>query len=92
MTRKYEFVAIFQPTEEGVTNGKDAIASQFGDSQITITEEQDMGEKVLAYEIADQDRGHYYLYEIEADPNAITPISQSLKLKSEVLKFLFVKK
>ena len=92
VTRKYEFVALFQAGEDALKNGKDAVATEFGNAKISVLNEQDMGEKILGYEIADQDRGHYYFYEIETEPNSINPISRILKLKPEIMKFLFVKK
>ena len=92
MTRKYEFVALFHAGEEALKNGKDAVAAEFGTAKISVLNEQDMGEKILGYEVAEQDRGRYYFYEIETDPNTINPISRTLMLKPEIMKFIFVKK
>ena len=92
MSKEYEVVVIFQSGEEGVSKGKETMASEFENFQITIQKEEDKGERMLAYEIAEQDRGHYYLYEIESDPQSVNQISKSLKLRSEILKFLFVNK
>ena len=51
-----------------------------------------MGQRVLGYPIKKQDRGHYYMYVVNADPQVIQQAERSFKLKSEILKFLFVKK
>ena len=92
MNRAYEALVIFRASDDGFTNGKGVMSSAFKDAQITIKNEEDRGEKVLAHGINDQDRGHYYLYEFDADPQNINQISKSLKLRSEILKFLFVRK
>jgi small subunit ribosomal protein S6 len=50
-----------------------------------------MGDKLLAYPVNKEERGHYHLFNIEADPAGILKIEEALKLRTELLKYLFVK-
>jgi small subunit ribosomal protein S6 len=49
-----------------------------------------MGVRNLAYSIKKQDKGHYYYFELKADPSTINGFNNSFKLMQPVLKFLFV--
>ncbi len=90
--RKYEAVIIFNTDEGKFEKGKEIIKTQFSELGINLIKEEDMGERKLAYLIKKHDRGHYYLYEFEASPEKIKQFEKSLKLKTEVLKMLIVRK
>ena len=90
--RKYEAVIIFNTDEGNFEKGKEIVKAQLEELGINLTKEEDMGERKLAYLIKKHDRGHYYLYEFESSPEKIKQFEKSLKLKSEVLKMLIVKK
>ncbi len=90
--RKYEAVFIFQAGADSFTAGKEQVSKEFENSGIKVLEEEDMGERVLAYEIKKANRGHYIRYELETNPDRLQPIEKSLKLKTEILKFVFFRK
>jgi small subunit ribosomal protein S6 len=90
--RKYEAIFIFQAGADNLTAGKEQVGKEFENSGIKVLEEEDMGERVLAYEIKKASRGHYIRYELEANPDQLQPIDKSLKLKTEILKFVFFRK
>ena len=50
-----------------------------------------MGDRLLAYPVRKNDRGHYILYVIESPPEPLKTISKTLKLRPEILKYLFVR-
>ena len=87
----YEAVVIFTSDENQLREGKEFVKKEFEGSGITITKEEDMGDRLLAYPIRKNDRGHYFLYIIDAPPEPLKNLSKSLKLRPEVLKFLFVR-
>jgi small subunit ribosomal protein S6 len=89
--RKYEAIFIFQPEDEHVSQGTAIVQEEFKNSGITVLKQEDMGKKDLAYEIKKNQRGHYFCYKIETDPNNLKPIEKNLKLKSEILKFVIFK-
>ncbi len=90
--RNYEAVIIFNTDEGNFERGREIVKTQFSELGISVTKEEDMGERKLAYLIKKHDRGHYYLYEFEASPEKIKQFEKSLKLKTEILKMLIVRK
>ncbi|MDX9809234.1 MAG: 30S ribosomal protein S6 [Sphaerochaetaceae bacterium] len=90
--RNYEFTVIFDSNEEMTAKGLELILSEFSAAKVEITKQDDMGVRNLAYLIKKQDKGHYFYFELKADPATINGFNNSFKLMSPVLKFLFVNK
>jgi len=86
--RKYEAIFIFQPEDSLFTKGKEIVTSEFEKAGIKVSKEEDMGNRELAYEIKDQQRGHYMFYVLDAEPESLNPLRKSMKLKNEVLKHM----
>ena len=57
----------------------------------TITEEQDLGEKRLAYEVNKHNKGYYYLIKFNAKPTSISELERIYRITDEILKFIVVK-
>lgn len=89
--RKYESVIIFNTEEGQFEQGREFFKQQLVSAGAQATREEDMGERSLAYEIKKHDRGHYYFFTFEAMPEKIKTIEKSIKLKTEILKVLFVR-
>ena len=89
--RKYEAIFIFRPEEEHVSQGTATVQEEFKNSGITVLKQDDMGKKDLAYEIKKNLRGHYICYHIETEPTSLKPLEKNLRLKQEILKFVFFK-
>jgi small subunit ribosomal protein S6 len=87
--RQYDAVFIYPPAEETLGTVKNLVSDEFKGSSVKILKEEDMGVKSLAYEIKKNDRGHYICYNIEAEPDTIKSLEKSLKLKPDILKFVF---
>ena len=90
--RTYEAVFIFRTEEDQFTTGTKFVKTLFDDAKIKIVNEEDMGDRRLAYEIKKSPRGHYYLYEISIEPDIVETFDKPLKLRHEILKYLFVRK
>jgi len=89
--RKYEAVVILRPESETLAEAKEFLKTLFnGDGCKTVNEEE-MGDRELAYEIKKNKRGYYLLYELEADPQSLPAFDKALKLRNDVLKYLFVR-
>jgi small subunit ribosomal protein S6 len=89
--RKYEAVLILRPESEHVAGGREFVKGLFSGEGCTITKEQELGDRELAYEIKKNKRGFYLLYELETEPASIQAFDKSLKLRGEILKYLFVR-
>jgi small subunit ribosomal protein S6 len=90
--RQYEFTVIFNSNEEETAKGLDLILAEFNTAQVEIIKQEDMGIRNLAYLINKQDKGHYFYFELKADPAIINGFNNAFKLMNPVLKFLFVNK
>ncbi|MBO4279927.1 MAG: 30S ribosomal protein S6 [bacterium] len=90
--RNYEFTVIFDASEEKTAKGLEFVTKALSDAGATVAKQEDMGVRNLAYMIKKQDKGHYYYFEIEADPQSINAVAAELLLQAEILKHLFVLK
>jgi len=90
--RKYDAVFIFQTGDENLAAAREQVSGELTKAEIKVVEEQDLGERDLAYEIRKANRGHYVRYEVEATPESIQPVQKALKLRPEILKFVFFRK
>ncbi len=90
--RKYEFTVIVPTDVEVVKQAKELLAEELKGNNVTITKEEDMGVRELAYPINKEESGNYLYYELEADPSVIEKIETPLRLSTIILKYLFVKK
>ncbi|HCG64300.1 MAG: 30S ribosomal protein S6 [Spirochaetae bacterium HGW-Spirochaetae-4] len=90
--RNYEFTVIFDANEDQTAKGLELVLAEFTTAQVEITKQEDMGVKNLAYLIKKQDKGHYYFFELKADPSVINGFNNTFKLMTPLLKFLFVNK
>ncbi len=89
--RKYEVTFIFQPENEKFEQGKAFVKDVLAKTSANFLEEKDVGEKILAYEIKKQTKGHYYYFVLEMNPAVLDAVEKEIRLNSDVLKFLFVK-
>jgi small subunit ribosomal protein S6 len=87
--KTYEAVVIFVSDENQLREGREFVKKEFEGAGITISKEEDMGDRLLAYPVKKNDRGHYMVYTIESSPDPLKNLSRALKLKPEILKFLF---
>jgi len=90
--RAYEAIFVFRPAEELYKQGMELIKKEFGRFEAKIVKEEDIGTRDLSYEVKKENRGHYYFFEAEIDPQKINEMSKAIKLMDPVLKHLFVKK
>jgi small subunit ribosomal protein S6 len=89
--RKYELVALFPSEEELFRAGKEAVVAELNKNGAHDMKEEDMGDRILAYQIKKRDRGHYILFTMDYDPQKVTPAERSFKLNQNLLKYLFVR-
>lgn len=89
--KTYEAVVIFTSDENPYREAREAVKKDFETAGITITKEEDQGEKLLAYPVGRHDRGRYVLYGIEGSAEALKTASRTLKLRAEVLKHLITR-
>lgn len=89
--RDYEAVFLFRPEEDVYNQGKNLVQEEFSKAGVSVSGEEDMGNRELAYTVKGEDRGHYYLYKVQAEPEKVEGLSAAARLMDSVLKFLFVR-
>jgi small subunit ribosomal protein S6 len=89
--KTYEFIVIFVSDENQLREGREFVKKEFESAGITITKEEDMGDRLLAYSVKKNDRGHYMVYSVQCTSEPLKNLSKTLKLRPEILKFLFTR-
>ena len=92
--RNYEIMFIVKPTLSEDETKK--VVENFGkiltDNGAKITEQKEMGQRELAYEIKKFKSGYYYLYFIEAENDeAIKEFDRLAGISSDVIRHLITK-
>lgn len=92
--RKYEIMFIVKPTLS--EDEKKSVVAKFvkvlTDNKATITNEKDLGQRELAYEIKDFKSGFYYLVNLEAnDDAAIAEFDRQAKNTSDIVRHLITR-
>ena len=90
--RKYEAVFIFRPEEDLYSKGLQLMKEGLKKAGAVISKEEDLGIRELAYPIKKENRGYYYCFSIEGNPESISGLDRTIRLTKEVLKHLFVRK
>ena len=92
--RNYEIMFIVKPTLSEDETKK--VIENFGkvltDNGAKITEQKEMGQRELAYEIKKFKSGYYYLYFVEAsNDEAINEFDRLAGISSDVIRHLITK-
>ncbi|MDF1567421.1 MAG: 30S ribosomal protein S6 [Spirochaetaceae bacterium] len=90
--RPYELVCAFRMKEGQDVAGIEAVKKILTDAQASIKSEEDMGDRELAYEIDKESRGRYRLFNIDLEQEKLPKIEDALRLRGEILRYLFVVK
>ena len=89
--KTFEGVVLFASEEAQYQAGREFLRKEFEGSGITLKKEEDMGDRLLAYPVKKNDRGHFVLYVVESAPEPLKALHKTLKLRPEILKYLFVR-
>ena len=83
---------IFHSDDEQFKKVQETVGTVFTNNKVKVTKEKDMGQRDLAYPIKNINRGHYYLYDLEADPKVILEIEKAFKHTKGLMRHLVIKK
>lgn len=91
--KHYETMFILKPTltEEESVAQIEGIKSLFEKNGAEIASTDDIGIKELAYEIAKQKRGYYYVIYFKAPASAIAEIERNYRNNENLVRFIFIK-
>lgn len=90
---KYEIMFIVKPDLEEVAIKKEAESMKkvLNDKKAKILEEKAMGQKELAYEIKKYKNGYYFLFVVEATPDATNEFDRLARINENILRHLIVR-
>ncbi len=89
--RKYELMTVFPVEEDIYKPGMDALRALLTEFGVGIISEEPYGDRDLAYEIKRKTKGHYTLFNINADPAKMIELDKRFKLIVQMLTYLFVR-
>ena len=81
-----------QAAAEGKEKFKDNVDALLLKQKATVLACDEWGERGLVFPIAKYDRGLYYVYAVEMEPEKAVAFNTKLKLEKGVLRYLMVKR
>lgn len=93
LPRTYEVMFIIDPdaTGEDITRINENLQQTIVDLGGTITKNEDMGRRTLAYPIGRKTEGHYTLFEIDGSGREIAELERRMRVNDQVLRYMTVR-
>ena len=89
--KKYEAVIVLNPNlSSKVDNFKKDFEKLLKDNSFNIVKTEDIGRRQLAYSIANHNKGHYILFNLEGDPSKLFEIETKIKYNESIIRHLFL--
>ena len=89
--KKYEAVIVLNPNlSSKVDNFKKDFEKLLKDNSFNIVKTEDIGRRQLAYSIANHNKGHYILFNLEGDPSKLLEIETKIKYNESIIRHLFL--
>ncbi len=91
--RVYEVVFIVDPAagDEDVTRLTDNLQNIIAEQGGTVTKNESMGRRHLAYRIGRNTEGIYHLFEVEGSGREIAELERRMRVNDQVLRYLTVR-
>jgi len=89
--KKYEAVIVLNPNlSTKVNEFKKDFEKLLKDNSFSIVKTEDIGRRQLAYSIANHNKGHYILFNLEGDPSKLLEIETKIKYNESIIRHLFL--
>jgi len=89
--KKYEAVIVLNPNlSSKVDSYKKDFEKLLKDNSFNIVKTEDIGRRQLAYSIANHNKGHYILFNLEGDPSKLIEIETKIKYNESIIRHLFL--
>ncbi len=91
--RIYEVMFIVDPETgaDDVTRLSENLQQTIKDLGGTVTKNEDMGRRTLAYQIGRKNEGHYMLFEVEGSGREIAELERRMRVNDQVLRYITVR-
>ena len=89
--KKYEAVIVLNPNlSSKVDEFKKDFEKLLKDNSFSIVKTEDIGRRQLAYSIANHNKGHYILFNLEGDPSKLLEIETKIKYNESIIRHIFL--
>ena len=89
--KKYEAVIILNPNlSTKVDEFKKDFEKLLTDNSFKIVKTEDVGRRQLAYSIANHNKGHYLLFNLEGDPSKLLEIETKIKYNESIIRHIIL--
>ena len=89
--KKYEAVIILNPNlSSKVDEFKKDFDKLLTDNSFKTLKTEDVGRRQLAYSIANHNKGHYILFNLEGEPSKLLEIETKIKYNESIIRHLFL--
>jgi len=85
------FIVDVKATDDDVTNLNSTLQQIITDQGGTVTKQEDMGRRQLAYPIGRQTDGRYVLFEIDGSGREIAELERRMRVNDQVIRYMTVR-
>ena len=91
--RTYEvmFIVDSKTTDEDITRLNENLLQVITDQGGTVTKQENMGRRQLAYPIGRQTEGHYVLFEVDGSGREIAELERRMRVNDQVIRYITVR-
>lgn len=91
--RTYEVMFIIDPktTEDDITRLSENLQQVIADQGGTVTKNENMGRRQLAYPIGRVNEGHYILFEVDGTGHEIAELERRMRVNDQVIRYMTVR-
>lgn len=91
--RTYEvmFIVDSKTSEEDITRLNENLLQVISDQGGSVTKQENMGRRQLAYPIGRQTEGHYVLFEIDGSGREIAELERRMRVNDQVIRYITVR-
>ena len=91
--RTYEvmFIVDTSASEEDITRLNETLQQIITDQGGTITKQENMGRRQLAYPIGRRTEGHYVLFEVDGSGREIAELERRMRVNDQVIRYITVR-
>lgn len=91
--RTYEVMFIVDPKtgDEDITRLSENLQQIIADQGGTVTKNENMGRRPLAYPIGRVNEGHYILFEVDGSGSEIAELERRMRVNDQVIRYMTVR-
>jgi small subunit ribosomal protein S6 len=85
------FIVDPKAADEDITRLNETLLQVITDQGGTVTKQENMGRRQLAYPIGRQTEGHYVLFEIDGSGREIAELERRMRVNDQVIRYITVR-